>query len=228
MATGTLAYKGLAVPIYGESTITQVTEGTDVLTLDSVADANTGVNIQRINITSTSAQTSGYLQGSYVNLNLDGGGTGGQTTQANSFATDITIDGTFSSGVWGMYVYAQEGSTGSTPTAGALVGVQTYFAAFGAAMDYRVGFWATSAETNSNLATGRDGAFMAECGSAGAWKSMLIAHGGPPGAFLSIYGAPGEEEMYSTRAVAGSTSAYLKVDVNGTLFWLGLYASCTS
>ena len=223
-------YDGLAVPLYGESTITQQVKGTDILTLATVADANTGVNVMRANITATSAQTSGYIQGFYVNLDLDGGGTGGQTTQANAFATDITIDGTFSSGVWGMYVYVQEGSTGSTPAAGALAGVQTYFAAFGATMDYRIGFWATSAETATYQATGVDGAFVAECGAAGSWKNLVVAHGGPPSYFLAFTTAPGEEQMYSTgaRGNVAAAASWLKVDVNGTVFWIALHASCTS
>jgi hypothetical protein len=230
MTKGKRTYDGLAVPLDGESEITQQIRGTDVLTLTSVANAYTAVNILEIGITATSAQTAGYLLGAHVSMNMDGGGTGGQAVQSIAFGADITIDGTFSHGVYGAYYYFQEGSTGSTPTAGAMVGVQTYFAAFGASMDYRVGFWATSAETSSFQASGVEGAFLAECGASGSWKNLIVAHGGPPSYFLAVTGAPGEEQMISTavRANIAASDMWLKCDVNGTDFWIALHASCSS
>jgi hypothetical protein len=223
-------YDGLAVPLYGESTITQQTLGADLLTLTSVADAYTAANLLNIKVTATSAQTAGYLNCAHVDLNMDGGGTGGQAVQSIAFAADITVDGTFSHGVYGAYIYVQEGSTGSTPAAGALVGMQTYFAAFGATMDYRVGFWASSAETATYQATGVDGAFVAECGAAGSWKNLIVAHGGPPSYFLALTTTPGEEQMISTgvRANIAASNMWLKCDINGTVLWIALHASCTS
>lgn len=42
MAAGVQTYKGLAVPLYGESTITQITSTTDLLTLKAASTAPTG------------------------------------------------------------------------------------------------------------------------------------------------------------------------------------------
>ena len=226
MTTGKGTFNGLAVPIQGESEIKQETAGTDILTVSSVADA-TAANHLRINVTATSAITSGYLQGAMVNLVLGGGMTGGNTVQANAFATDITLSGTVTGWVSGMYVYMCEG-TSAVPAAGFLSGYVAWFAALGSAALLRAGFHAGSEETSTYSAT-YDGAFVAECASAGAWKSLLVAYGGPPEEFLHITEAA-EEGMYSTgtRANVAAAVAYLKVNVAGTIMWITLHASCTS
>lgn len=42
MATGTKTFKGLAVPLYGESTITQITAADDTLTIKAASTAPSG------------------------------------------------------------------------------------------------------------------------------------------------------------------------------------------
>ncbi len=222
-------YKGLAVGAFGGSDIWQETDGSSALTITSVADM-TAANILGVVITSTSAITAGYTQGVYVNMRLDGGITGGATIQANAFAADITIDSTFSADVTGAYYYFAEGASGSTPTSGRATGVVSWFAAYGASMLERVGFIAGSEETSSNQATFLDSAFSATSGAAGAWGSLLACRGGPPSYLLHFTAAPGEEEMYSTgvRGNVAAASAWLKVNVAGTVHWIALHASCTS
>lgn len=227
MTTGTQTYNGLGVPLFGESTITQQTAGTDVLTVRSVADS-TASNMFAARITASSAVTAGYTQGFFVNMNLAGGMTGGSTIQANSFATDITISGTTTAWVTGSYVYVCEGATSAVTEGLILSGHCSWFAALGDACKIRAGFHAGSEETVavSAVAGTCDGAFVAECASAGSWKSLLVTYGGPPEEFLHITEAT-EEQMYTTRAV-GSAAAYLKVNVEGTILWLTLFASCSS
>lgn len=226
MTTGKGTVHGLAVPIYGESEIKQETAGTDILTLTSVADT-TAANHLRVNMTATSAITAGYTQGVYVSMNLAGGMTGGSTVQQNAFATDITLSGTNTAWVTGMYVYICEG-TSAEVSAGILNGYCAWFAALGDNALIRSGFHAGSEETAAvSAAAGTcDGAFVAECAVAGSWKSLLVTYGGPPEEFLHITETT-EEQMYSTRAV-GSAAAYLKVNVAGTIMWLTLAASCSS
>jgi len=226
MADGKQSYNGLGVPLYGNSTMEQQVAGDQPLTIKSVAD-NTACNLMTVRHTSTSALTAGYTQCYYASMTLTGGLTGGNTVQANSFATDITLSGTCTGWITGMYVYICEG-TAAVPTNAFLDGYVAWFAALGSAAGQRAGFRAGSEETSTYSAT-VDGAFVAECGSAGAWKSLLVAYGGPPEEFLHITEAA-LDGMYSdaVRANIAAAGSWLKVNVAGTIMWIALHASCTS
>ena len=228
MATGSGSYNGLAVPLSGESEIVQVNAGTDVLTITSVADA-TAANHIRVNVTSTSAITAGYTQGVYVNMNIDGGITGGNTIQANAFAADITYDSTNSGFIGGAYMYFAEGSTGATMTGSTLAGYTAWFAASGSATDYRAGFWAGSEETSSYPGASADSAFLAECASSSAWGSLLCAHGGPPTYFLHQTTALVAGTMFDSDVTFSATpTGGLKCNMHGTAYYIALYQSCAS
>ena len=231
MATGSGTYNGLAVPLFGESEITQQVAGTDIITLTSVADA-TAANHLRINATSTSALTAGYFQGAYVNMSLGGGITGGSVTQANAFATDITLSGAVTGQISGMYVYIAEG-TAAVPGSGTLLdGYVVYFAPLGGgAPDYRAGFHAYSEEPVATIGT-MDAALLCEsAGALGTWGSVIGVTGiTPPSNFLYCQTALGEENMFSTgiRGDVAAAAAWLKVTVQSTVYWIALHASCTS
>ena len=220
MTTGTGTYKGLAVPLFGDFEMKQGTAGTDHMTLTSVAN-NTASNIQTIHQTATSAITSGYLQGSYVDLKLGGGATGGLGVQGNAFATDITLSGTVTAWVTGLYVYVCEG-TAAVPTDPAQMdGVMVFFDTLGAGnFSYRAGFHAASQEATSYVAA-LDAAFMCECsGAAGTWGAFLGGLGiSAPEYFLEWQTAPGDTRMfvagYAPTAVSGIG---LRCYVNGTAY----------
>jgi hypothetical protein len=228
MTTGDRTFKGLAVPLFGESTITQQVAGTDVLTVKSIADS-TAANMFAARITASSAVTAGYTQGFYVNMNLAGGMTGGSQIQANCFAADVTLTGTNTSWITGTYVYI----CGSPESSSAILsGHCSWFAALSDDCLIRAGFHAGSEETAAvTVVTDHDAAFLAECAVVGAWNSLLEAYGGPPYTFLTVSEVDaGEEMMYSSGAMGNvaTAAAWLRVDIAGTNMWIALHASCTS
>ena len=231
MTAGTQTYKGLAVPLFGNSTIQQPSAGDTPLTIQSVAD-NTAGNILSVNHTSTSAITTGYTQCFYANMNIDGGATSGRDTQLHPFAADITIDGTMSAQVGGCYIYIAEGSTGATLTSSTVFGYTVYFAATGSAPDYRAGFWAQSAEVAAYKGAVMDAAFFCDnSGALGCWEAVIGVQGiTSPAYFLYMDTAPGEEQMISTgvRANIGAAGVWMRVKIQSTEYWIALHASCTS
>lgn len=231
MGAGTKTWEGGAVPLFGESTITQQTAGTDIVTLNSVADS-TAANHVRVGITSTSAITAGYLQAFYANVSLGGGITGGSVIQMNAFAADITLSGAVTAQISGMYVYIAEG-TAAVPGSGTLLdGYVVYFAALGGgAPDYRAGFHAYSAEPVATIGS-MDAALLCEsAGASGTWGAVIGVMGiTPPSNLIYFQTNLGEEDLFSTgvRGNVAAAAAWLKVTVESTVYWIALHASCSS
>jgi hypothetical protein len=220
MTTGTATYKGLAIPLYGDFETKQGTAGTDHATFSSVANA-TASNIVRANWTSTSALTTGYSQGSYVNMTLAGGITGGSVVQASAFATDISLSGAISGWVTGMYVYVGEGTTAVPADPGLMDGVCVFFDTLGSGnFAYRAGFHAYSQEASAQVAS-LDAAFMCECaGAAGTWGAFLGGLGiSAPEYFLEWQSAPGDTRMFvAGYSPTGVSGIGLRCYVNGTAY----------
>lgn len=111
-------FEGLGVPLFGE--FYRYSEGgTQTLKVDdngafNLAVGYTGVATdQAIAVTYSPSGTvaSGYGAGVYVNLAISGTSTGAfSTTQQNAFATDVSVNGTHTCGIGGIYVYMAEGT----------------------------------------------------------------------------------------------------------------------
>ena len=167
MTTGTQTYKGLAVPLFGESTIKQVTLGTDVLNVESLAAA-TGSNLFRASLSSSATLSSGYLQGFYAAVATTG--VLSSSCQVNAFAADITLSGTPGVEVSGMYLYFAE--TGTTVMDNCnLNGVVVYFDEMGDTMSYRAGFKVYS--DDDSIATNLDVGFETVSANSGLFGAML-------------------------------------------------------
>ena len=114
--TGTM--EGLSVPIYGEfyrysadQTQNLYVEDDGVWNLTVSNTTDTHDNIFAITYTTSGTYASGYGNVCYVAMNVGGTSSGGASThQFNAFGTDITINGTHTAGIGGMYVYIAEGT----------------------------------------------------------------------------------------------------------------------
>ena len=226
MATGTQTYKGLAVPLFGESTIKQVTLGTDVLNVESLAAA-TGSNLFRASLSSSATLSSGYLQGFYAAVATTG--VLSSSCQVNAFAADITLSGTPGVEVSGAYIYIAE--TGTTVvTALNLNGYVAYLEDMGGAPAYRYGFKAYSASANVASGTNSaDATFQSMCaGSTGTWTALLGVTGTtPPEYFLTIDNTT-TTRMFSAYSPSDAATYCLRITHAGAVYNIPCVAdSCT-
>ena len=224
MTTGTQTYKGLAVPLFGESTIKQVTLGTDVLNVESLAAA-TGSNLFRASLSSSATLSSGYLQGFYAAVATTG--VLSSSCQVNAFAADITLSGTPGVEVSGMYLYFAE--TGTTVMDNCnLNGVVVYFDEMGDTMSYRAGFKVYS--DDDSIATNLDVGFETVSANSGLFGAML-GHKGAlyPEYFLWCQNAPTLTANMAVTYTPGDTAGHaLRVNFAGTIYNIPMVADSCS
>ena len=114
--TGTM--EGLSVPINGEFyrySASQVqnlfVEDSGVTNLTVKYTGTTADQALAVDYSTSGTQASGYGAGIFVGLGVAGTSTGGfASTQQNAFATDVTVNGTHTCGIGGLYVYLAEGT----------------------------------------------------------------------------------------------------------------------
>jgi hypothetical protein len=180
-------------------------------------------NFITVVIADSTTVDSGYVQAFHTSLTMSGN----CSTQINCFAADLTLGGTMENvEISGSYIYIAETGTASL-TGSTISGYTVYFTAFGAAAANRYGVHAYSAETLAYTGSEQDAAFMADCsGTSGTWGAILGCRGTTqPRYLLHIYGAPGDDNLYSSVAQGSSTSAgSLAVLVDGTVFRIPLIA----
>jgi len=216
MTKGTSTYKGLAVPLFGDSEIKQETAGTDALTITSVASPG-ACNVFNVAVTDASAAlATGYLQGIYTSMAVTGVYSNG--CQINAFASDITLSGTPGVEVSGMYLYFSE--TGTTVVTDLqLNGVAVYFADMGGAMANRAAFHAYSEATH--LGADIDAAFYAYCsGASGTWTALLGSGGStaPEFFFENSTALGGSARMLVAYAPDAAATHALRIRVDGTIY----------
>ena len=230
--------EGLGVPLFGGYTSYQSDGTTAYLTVDADGMHNFSWvdegadNFISVVLTQSTQITSGYMQAFYTNLSC----AGGCTTQINAFGADITLGGTCSGEISGMYLYFAE--TGTAVFGGTLNGIAVYFTAFASAtVPYtRAGFHVYSKEADANLGDIEDGAtvdtaLLADCsGTTGTFGSLLATRGTvQPEYFLTIGTTSNNDRLYCSDSIDSMTGVgSLKINVNGAVYRIPLIADSCS
>lgn len=113
-------FEGLGTPLFGEfyrysdagvETLYVEDNGVFNLTVAHTATASTDNALAVSYSVSGTAVASGYGTAIYANLNVAGESTGGfASLQQNAFAADVTVNGTQTCGIGGIYIYMAEGT----------------------------------------------------------------------------------------------------------------------
>ena len=218
-------YDGLSVPMYGafnryleDQTACWSVADTGAFDITLANATTTADNAMSVTVNSSGALASGYQQGYYCALNISSTTTGGNATQFNAFATDISISGSHTSWIGGGYIYIAEGTT-PTLTSAAVYGFCLDLQSFTSAPDYFVNLWLQ----RSNTQPGALDAYILFSGQTGASvKTAFYFQGSTtsPSYFLE-FGSPavalGAHGMYKANVKTAADSTHtLSVKTSGT------------
>jgi len=231
--------EGLGVPLFGGYTSYQ-SDGTSsylVVNSDGTHDftfTDEGAdNFIGVTITDATTISSGYLQAFYTSITQSGG----SADQINAFAADITLGGTCSSEISGVYIYFAE--TGTAVFGGIFSGYTVFFTSFASATPpaYRAGFHCYSQEPTATNASGLDAGLLVEsAGASGTWGALLGYMGvTPPEYFLYSssnipWGATTRmcRILGSDAAGTAQVAAQLRVKIYETEYFIALYPTTCS
>ena len=184
-------------------------------------------NLIAITVTDgSSAVTSGYLQPFYANITLDSDASWSTgSAQINAFATDITLDGTVSCEVEGMYVYITNSS--GTITSANISGLVVNIADLGSQASTRAGLQIHIED--GNVAASQDAAILVRLeGSSGALTNLIQLSGTAslkPAYFLTTNQGGAASTMVQSKTCAGTQDTVLVCNINGSTYWIPMYAA---
>jgi len=218
-------YMGLAVPLYPDSTGLNMVLSTggafDVTAVDPGAD-----NLFAIDVDDGSTVTSGYLQPFYASITLDSDASWTTANaQINAFSTDITLDGTVSCEVEGMYVYIS--SSSGTITSANISGFVVYIDDLAASPSTRAGIQIHIAD--GNVGSTQDAAILVRLeGSSSALTNLIQLAGTAaqkPAYFLATNQGGAASSLIQSKTAAGTQNLVLVCNINGSTYWIPMYAA---
>ena len=226
--TGT--YEGLSVPINGEfyrytsgqvQTLFVEDNGVFNLTVAQTADATD--QALAVSYSTSGTVASGYGAGVFVSMNVSGTSTGAfSTTQQNAFATDVTVNGTQTCGIGGIYVYIAEGT--ATLTSAQIYGGYFDIGTDMGACDYLSCI--TLDKHNTTKGTTVDAFILVQLQGGGTASTVLHMQGtDKPAYFLQHSHGTTSGYLDATARAAASSAHNLAVRVGGTTFYIPLLAA---
>ncbi len=228
--TGTM--EGLSVPIFGEfyrynasQTQTLFVEDNGIFNLAVTQDDTTGTD-NAIDVTlaiSGTAVASGYGSGVHVGMTVGGVSSGAfSSLQQNAFAADVTVNGTQTCGIGGLYVYMAEGTA-------TLTSAQVYGGYFDIGTDFgAVDYLSciTLDKHNTTKGTTVDAFILCQFQGSGTGTS-LVHYQGPskPTYFFSMSDGTTSGFLDATSRDAATATQHLAVRVGGTTFYIPMLAA---
>ena len=226
-------FEGLSVPIFGEfyrytedQSQTLYVEDNGIFNLaiehTTTAGADNALDVT-LSITGT-AVASGYGSGVHVGMSFGEGfvASGGfASCQQNAFAADVTVNGTHTSGIGGLYVYMAEGTA-------TLTSAQVYGGYFDIGTDFgTVDYLSciTLDKHNTTKGTTVDAFILCQLQGSGTATALIQMQGpGRPAYFLNLSSAT-EEGFYDATAGQGADNptGRLAVRVAGTTHFIALF-----
>lgn len=179
-----------------------------------------------IAVTENNTVTSGYLQPFYTSITLtsDAAWSTGNA-QINAFATDITLDGTVSCEVEGMYVYIAGSS--ATVTSANISGMVVYIADLSGAPSTRAGIQIHIED--GNTASSQDAAVLVRLEGSSSTLTNLIQLAGTatkkPAYFLATNQGGAASTLVQTKTCGGTQNLVLVCNINGSTYWIPMYAA---
>jgi hypothetical protein len=166
---------------------------------------------------------SGYGAGVYVSLAVSGTSTGGfASTQQNAFAADVSVNGTHTCGIGGIYIYMAAG-TASVDTAQIYGGYFDIGTDFGT-VDYLSCI--TLDKHNTTKGTTVDAFILCQFQGSGTGTSLIHMQGpSKPTYFLNMNDGATSGFLDATARDAASSAHNLIVRVGGTTFYIPLLAA---
>ncbi len=227
-------YEGLSVPIFGEfyrytegQVQTLFVEDNGIFNLSvtqtSTAGADNALDVT-LSITGT-AVASGYGSGVHVGMSFGENfvSSGGfASLQQNAFAADVTVNGTHTGGVGGLYVYMAEGTATMTSA-------QVYGGYFDIGTDFgTVDYLSciTLDKHNTTVGTTVDAFILCQLQGSGTGTSLIHMNGpGKPAYFLNC-DVTAEGFFDITAGQSGDTpAARLAVRTGGSTMYLYLFTA---
>jgi hypothetical protein len=192
---------------------------------DRTNTSATADNAVAVTLTTSGELASGYDQGVYVALNISGTTTGGNATQRNAFAADISIAGSHASWIGGAYYYIA-GSSSPTLSSAYVYGVKIDFdRTLTTACDYSCNL---SLSRSSSKAAGVDCFIELELNSSAAVTTSVVNMQGQtrPSYFVTL-SHNDVHGFWSNRAMDAATStAALAMRVGSTrVVYIPVYAA---
>ena len=224
-------YEGLSVPIFGEfyryteaQVQTLFVEDTGIFNL-SVTHTSTAGTDNAIDVTlaiTGTAVASGYGSGVHVGMTVGGVSSGGfASLQQNAFAADVTVNGTQTCGVGGLYVYMAEGTA-------TLTSAQVYGGYFDIGTDFgAVDYLSciTLDKHNTTKGTTVDAFILCQLQGSGTGTSLIQMQGpAKPTYFLNCSSGSIQGFFDSTAGQSGDTpTGRLAVRIGSTTHYLYLF-----
>ena len=228
--TGTM--EGLSVPIngpfyrYSEAQVENFSvsdAGVTKLTVAGTSTAGTNKALSVDYSVSGTAIASGYGAGVHVDLGLDGASVssgGFASLQQNSFSTDITLRGTQTCGVGGLYVYIACDATST------LTSAQVYGGYFDIGTDISQADYiscVTLDKHNTTKGSTVDAFILCQLQGSGTGTAMIHMQGtSHPTYFLSFNSIAGTGCIDTTGSRTVTEVASIAVNIAGTLMWIPL------
>lgn len=172
-------------------------------------------NALSVHYTTSGTYASGYGQGMHVNLQVGGTSSGGFASQQhNAFGADVTVNGTHTCGIGGLYVYMCEGTA-------TLTSAQVYGGYFDIGTDFgAVDYLSciTLDKHNTTKGTTVDAFINCQLQGSGTATSLINMQGsGKPTYFLTTHATI--SGMIENSQAAAATAAYsLQVAIGGTKY----------
>ena len=214
--------EGIGVPRFGayyryseaQTENLAVTDG-GVHTL-TIANTTTATNGIGVDTTYSGTYASGYGSGVHVGLAVAGTSTGGfASCQLNAFAADVSVNGTHTCGIGGIYVYMAEGTA-------TLTSAQVYAGYFDIGTDFgTVDYLSciTLDKHNTTKGTTVDAFINCQLQGSGTGTSLINMQGPAKPTYFLTANADMTAGFIENVQVADATSAFaLVVAIGGTKF----------
>ena len=215
-------YEGLGVPLFGPYYRYSANRTENL----SVSDAGvTALTVAYTGIAASKAFTvnysvsgsdiaSGYGAGVHVNLGIDGSSTGAFASyQQNAFSPDVTINGTPTGGIGGLYVYISKGT--ATLTSAVVYGGYFDIGNELGATDYLS--CVTLDKHNTTVGTTVDAFILCQLQGSGTGTTMIHMQGpAHPTYFLSFNSIAGTGCVDATGSRTMTEVASIAVNIAGT------------
>lgn len=181
-------------------------------------------NAIALTLTSAGTFTTGYHQGFYCSHTATGKFTTG-SSQINSYAVDLFLGGEIGCEAEGMYIYVAKTGTLSLTSAN-ISGLAIYIAGLGTSQPSTRCGVQIHMDGRSTPASSQDAFIICRTEATGNVTNALYFQGTTnPTYFIRVNNEAG---FVSTQVPNGSVIKTLSVDLNGTEYWIPLYAASTS
>jgi len=221
-------WEGLGLPINGEfyrydndQVQTLFVEESGIFNLTVANTTDTMDNALAITYTTSGTLASGYGNVFYTALNVGGTSAGNISVQQhNAFGADITVDGTHTCGIGGMYIYIAEGT--ATLTAANIYGAYMDLTEMGA-VDYLTCLQLH--KSNTTVATTVDSFIMFQMGGGTTGDMFTFVGASRPTYFLRLTNGGNNGFVDDTASDTNDVAPHrLACRIADTTFYLYLYA----